>query len=131
MALLHRSCAAINTPATLRPTDGLPHLPPDPLYLPPPPGGKDHIFTLTHDEGACWAPNEIINSTILTHWGRMDNNTSETGFGPDDFSFDYKTEGPPLPDGWVKHIRWHTCYDPRRVGDRADGPAGVRCACAA
>jgi hypothetical protein len=56
------------------------HLPPLPPHLPA--GGKDHIFLISHDEGACWAPTEIMSSTILTHWGRMDmNNTSETGYG--------------------------------------------------
>jgi hypothetical protein len=34
-------------------------------------GGADHIWLFTHDEGACWAPHEIYNtSVILTHWGR-------------------------------------------------------------
>ena len=36
-------------------------------------GGADHIFLYSHDEGACWAPNEVTNSSIiLTHWGRTD-----------------------------------------------------------
>jgi hypothetical protein len=70
---------------------------------------------LTHEEGACWAPHDIMNSTILTHWGRMENNTSETGYGADDFNHDFN-HGEKLPDGWVKYIRWHQCYDPRRVG---------------
>ena len=27
----------------------------------------------SHDEGACWAPTEIYNtSIILMHWGRLD-----------------------------------------------------------
>ena len=35
--------------------------------------GADHIFLYSHDEGACWAPNEVTNtSIILTHWGRTD-----------------------------------------------------------
>lgn len=33
--------------------------------------GADHIWLLPHDEGACWAPTEVYNnSIILTHWGR-------------------------------------------------------------
>ena len=35
-------------------------------------GGRDHIWTFPHDEGACWAPNSIVSSIWLTHWGRMD-----------------------------------------------------------
>jgi hypothetical protein len=37
--------------------------------------GRDHIWLFSHDEGACWAPTEVYNtSIILTHWGRMDVN---------------------------------------------------------
>ncbi len=37
--------------------------------------GRDHIWLFSHDEGACWAPTEVFNSSIiLTHWGRMDPN---------------------------------------------------------
>jgi hypothetical protein len=36
-------------------------------------GGADHIWLFNHDEGACWAPTEVYNaSIILTHWGRLD-----------------------------------------------------------
>jgi len=36
-------------------------------------GGADHIWHFAHDEGACWAPTEVYNNSIvLTHWGRMD-----------------------------------------------------------
>jgi hypothetical protein len=35
-------------------------------------GGADHIWQFTHDEGACWAPKEVYErSIIITHWGRM------------------------------------------------------------
>lgn len=38
-------------------------------------GGRDHIWFMAHDEGACYAPTEIYNTSIfLTHWGRMDLN---------------------------------------------------------
>lgn len=34
-------------------------------------GGRDHIWVAAADEGACWMPKEIYNtSIILTHWGR-------------------------------------------------------------
>ena len=33
-------------------------------------GGKDHIWLFTHDEGACWVPNEVTPSIWITHWGR-------------------------------------------------------------
>ena len=32
--------------------------------------GRDHIWLITHDEGPCYAPAEIRNSIILSHWGR-------------------------------------------------------------
>jgi hypothetical protein len=36
-------------------------------------GGRDHIWLMVHDEGACWMPTEIFNTSIvLTHWGRLD-----------------------------------------------------------
>lgn len=35
-------------------------------------GGADHIWLFAHDEGACWAPAELYDaSIILTHWGRL------------------------------------------------------------
>lgn len=45
-------------------------------------GGSDHIWLFSHDEGACWAPAEIYNSSIiLTHWGRTgDDHESGTSF---------------------------------------------------
>lgn len=45
-------------------------------------GGSDHIWLFSHDEGACWAPAEIYNSSIiLTHWGRTgDAHESGTSF---------------------------------------------------
>lgn len=50
--------------------------------------GKDHIWLANHDEGACWFPTEISNSSIiLTHWGRLDENPlSNTGWPPDNYS---------------------------------------------
>ncbi|KAM2229953.1 hypothetical protein ACFX1S_014417 [Malus domestica] len=31
--------------------------------------GRDHIWFFSWDEGACYAPKEIWNSTMLVHWG--------------------------------------------------------------
>lgn len=33
-------------------------------------GGADHLWPFVHDEGACYAPIELRNSTLLVHWGR-------------------------------------------------------------
>jgi hypothetical protein len=48
--------------------------------------GADHIWLYSHDEGACWAPTEIANtSIILTHWGRLDrNHSSQTAYWRDE-----------------------------------------------
>jgi hypothetical protein len=44
--------------------------------------GTDHIWLFAHDEGACWAPTEVYeNSVILTHWGRMGPHSSGTSYG--------------------------------------------------
>ena len=33
--------------------------------------GADHLFAFPHDEGACVAPIELQNATLLTSWGRL------------------------------------------------------------
>jgi hypothetical protein len=33
-------------------------------------GGRDHMWMMFHDEGACFAPKEIWPSIMITHWGR-------------------------------------------------------------
>jgi hypothetical protein len=45
-------------------------------------GGRDHIWLMAADEGACWMPTAIYNTSIvLTHWGRMEpNHTSGTAY---------------------------------------------------
>mmetsp|Transcript_19563 Transcript_19563/g.42445 ORF Transcript_19563/g.42445 Transcript_19563/m.42445 type:complete len:788 (+) Transcript_19563:181-2544(+) len=74
-------------------------------------GGKDHIFLFTHDEGACWAPNEVLPAIWLTHWGRLGlNHTSNSAFGPDNYNVDHKTKR--TPEGWLKGIEGHACYEP-------------------
>ena len=33
-------------------------------------GGKDHLWSFPHDEGACLAPIELAPSVLISHWGR-------------------------------------------------------------
>ncbi|GAX80494.1 hypothetical protein CEUSTIGMA_g7932.t1 [Chlamydomonas eustigma] len=75
--------------------------------------GKDHIWMANHDEGACWFPTEIYeNSTILTHWGRLDpDHKSNTAFEWDNYSKPV-THEEYLPQGWEHMIRGHPCYRP-------------------
>lgn len=76
-------------------------------------GGKDHIWVFAHDEGACWAPNEITPSIWLTHWGRMDiDHVSNTGFTADNYSMDVFSWR--QPEGWRVKIKGHPCYDPNK-----------------
>jgi hypothetical protein len=51
-------------------------------------GGRDHIWLMNHDEGACYAPTDIYRSSIfLTHWGRTDlEHESNTAFTPDNYT---------------------------------------------
>ena len=47
-------------------------------------GGKDHIWTFPHDEGACLAPLELAPSILISHWGRLmlsPNNHTSTSTG--------------------------------------------------
>ena len=37
-------------------------------------GGADHLVAFPHDEGACVAPIELANATLLTSWGRLQKN---------------------------------------------------------
>ena len=74
-------------------------------------GGRDHIWLFSHDEGACWAPNEISNSIWLTHWGRMGlNHTSNTAYRRDNYSHDEISVR--MPNGWLQSIKGHPCYSP-------------------
>ncbi|KIZ02089.1 exostosin-like glycosyltransferase [Monoraphidium neglectum] len=76
-------------------------------------GGADHIWLFAHDEGACWAPTEVYqNSIILTHWGRLDpDHASGTSYGPDNYTADV-LDDPFNPKGFVRLIRGHACYTP-------------------
>ncbi|KAL2535080.1 Exostosin family protein [Abeliophyllum distichum] len=65
--------------------------------------GRDHIWSFSWDEGACYAPKEIWNSMMLVHWG----NTNS--------KYNYSTTAY-LPDSW-NHISSqrrgnHPCFDP-------------------
>ncbi|KAG2444185.1 hypothetical protein HYH02_009123 [Chlamydomonas schloesseri] len=74
-------------------------------------GGRDHIWTFTHDEGACWAPNVLNTSIWLTHWGRMDpDHKSNTAFIPDSYDRDFKSVY--QPEGYRVHMKDHPCYRP-------------------
>ena len=39
--------------------------------------------------------------------------TSNTAFEADNYDKEHKS--PWLPDGWLKHIKGHACYDPLKV----------------
>ncbi|PNW76519.1 hypothetical protein CHLRE_11g467660v5 [Chlamydomonas reinhardtii] len=79
-------------------------------------GGRDHIWMTNHDEGACYMPTEIYNSSImLTHWGRLDlNHTSNTAYGPDNYSTGLTW--PDINGGRDVTELWagHPCYDPKK-----------------
>ncbi|GAX85342.1 hypothetical protein CEUSTIGMA_g12759.t1 [Chlamydomonas eustigma] len=76
-------------------------------------GGRDHIWLFTHDEGACWVPNEVTPSIWLTHWGRMGvNHTSNTAFGGDDYNQEHFSSR--MPEGWHKYFKGHACYEPSK-----------------
>eukprot|EP00798_Chlamydomonas_sp_ICE-L_P025705 gene25705-11363_t len=51
-------------------------------------GGKDHIWLMPHDEGACYAPKEIWPGIVMSHWGRLElNHTCGSGFEWVEFGF--------------------------------------------
>uniref|UniRef100_A0A5B6Z8Z3 EGF-like domain-containing protein n=1 Tax=Davidia involucrata TaxID=16924 RepID=A0A5B6Z8Z3_DAVIN len=49
--------------------------------------GRDHIWSFSWDEGACYAPKEIWNSMMLVHWGNTNSkhNHSTTAFWADNW----------------------------------------------
>ncbi|PNH07497.1 putative glucuronosyltransferase, partial [Tetrabaena socialis] len=76
-------------------------------------GGRDHLLLFTHDEGACWAPTVAKDAIWLTHWGRLgDNHTSNTAYAPDRYNTDFRSAL--QPEGFVKFIAGHPCYDPSK-----------------
>ncbi|GAX85634.1 hypothetical protein CEUSTIGMA_g13049.t1 [Chlamydomonas eustigma] len=78
-------------------------------------GGKDHIWLMAHDEGACYAPGSVWPGIILSHWGRLDfPHTSLSGFEPDNYSRDIVKQ-PWQPDGWINtSSKAHPCFDPTK-----------------
>ena len=89
--------------------------------------GKDHIWLANHDEGACWFPSEIYNtSIILTHWGRMDANPlSNSGWPPDNYSTPLQDQTGHITFPKLQEQDWrllyqgpdgkgHVCYDPAK-----------------
>eukprot|EP00891_Asterochloris_glomerata_P004390 jgi/Astpho2/4390/Aster-00009 len=75
-------------------------------------GGRDHLWLLSHDEGACWAPTAIWPSIMLTHWGRKDLlHTSNTAYTGDNYTEEHVST-PWRPSGWRRDIVGHPCYDP-------------------
>lgn len=49
--------------------------------------GRDHIWSFSWDEGACYAPKEIWNSMMLVHWGNTNSkhNHSTTAYWGDNW----------------------------------------------
>lgn len=78
-------------------------------------GGRDHIWLTAADEGACWMPKEIYDtSVILTHWGRLDvDHKSNTAFNRDNYDREYPGSGENGSD-WRDSVRGHACYDPKK-----------------
>ncbi|XP_031488186.1 uncharacterized protein LOC116256114 isoform X1 [Nymphaea colorata] len=65
--------------------------------------GRDHIWSFSWDEGACYAPKEIWNSMMLVHWGNTNtrHNRSTTAYWADNW------------DEIPKEERGdHPCFDP-------------------
>jgi hypothetical protein len=78
-------------------------------------GGADHIWLFGHDEGACWAPSAIYNtSIILSHWGRLGPpgpllDAYAARFGPGIDSWTSKCVSSPTPRGGgllLQVLRW-------------------------
>ena len=68
-----------------------------------------------------WDPGSIIMAHahiyVCLSFGhpRMElNHTSNTAFDPDNYDKDHKSHS--MPDGWIKYIKGHVCYDPLKVG---------------
>ncbi len=68
-------------------------------------GGADHLFSFAHDEGACVAPVELANATLLSAWGR-------TQLYPNS-----STDNP--SQNWYRSKHRDTFYGSRRCHDPA------------
>eukprot|EP00798_Chlamydomonas_sp_ICE-L_P013135 gene13135-3458_t len=69
--------------------------------------GRDHIWLTSVDEGACYMPSEIYNTSIVfTHWGRL---------GPDNYSSAEESLWLDAdPDDWTQSYKGHACFDPEK-----------------
>ncbi|XVE61184.1 hypothetical protein DITRI_Ditri06bG0019100 [Diplodiscus trichospermus] len=67
--------------------------------------GRDHIWSFSWDEGACYAPKEIWNSMMLVHWGNMNSkhNHSTTAYWADNWD--------KIPSDRRGN---HPCFDPAK-----------------
>ncbi|GFR52399.1 hypothetical protein Agub_g14911 [Astrephomene gubernaculifera] len=81
-------------------------------------GGRDHIWLMAHDEGACYMPTVVYNtSIILTHWGRMDlEHTSGSAYDQDNYHEPMKADTFHGWKGfdWVNKTTGHPCYNPEK-----------------
>ena len=88
-------------------------------------GSPNHLFLFSHDEGACWAPKELYDhSIILTHWGRMDETPhSSSRYIPDNWERTWTLdERAPAGQRWTFPRRGgsrgligvHPCYSPSK-----------------
>lgn len=77
-------------------------------------GGRDHVWLIAHDEGACWAPIDIWPGVMLTHWGKMDwPHESHSSYWPDNYTNDVFHKD--MPYGWLNYTsKAHPCYDPQK-----------------
>ena len=85
----------------------------------------NHIFLFPHDEGACWAPKELFEySILLTHWGRKDMVPhSSSRYIPDNWEHTWTVdERAPAGQRWDfarfggsrQMIGVHPCYAPHK-----------------
>ncbi|XWS43170.1 hypothetical protein CRYUN_Cryun16bG0079900 [Craigia yunnanensis] len=67
--------------------------------------GRDHIWSFSWDEGACYAPKEIWNSMMLVHWGNTNSkhNHSTTAYWADNWD--------KIPSDRRGN---HPCFDPAK-----------------
>ncbi|XP_026413706.1 uncharacterized protein LOC113309491 isoform X2 [Papaver somniferum] len=67
--------------------------------------GRDHIWSFSWDEGACYAPKEIWNSMMLAHWGNTNSkhNHSTSAYWLDNWDA--------IPSSSRGN---HPCYDPEK-----------------
>jgi hypothetical protein len=73
---------------------------------------------ITHDEGSCYVPAVLRNSTVLANWGYAGlNNESFTSYWDDVFTREWKH---PVwqPEGHLSKIGNYVCHDPSKVWQR-------------